>query len=258
MSEIHRPRTLESALGLLVDHPGARALAGGTTLVPQVHRGLRVAHVVSLEGVDALWGVDERAHSLAIGAAAPLSAVLDHEALDHAPLLVEALIAVGSPQHRNRATLGGEVVCNGEVCTALMALDARIHVSGPGGPREATVDALELLPTELVTSIEVPQHGDTWCYRRVAWREALAPAQLILAATLNLQDGIVGDARVAVGGEGVLSYRSALVEASLAGSAPVGRRAELLHNDVGWDDPRAAWRLRAAKNLLRTWLDALV
>lgn len=254
-TEVHRPSDLEQAVALLAQHPGARALAGGTTLVQQVHRGLRLAHVVSLEGVDALWGVAELEHTLRIGAATPMAVVLKHAATP--PLLVAALQGVGSPQSRNRATVGGDVVCQGELTTALMALDARVHIRSAQDTRVAPVEEPGLNPMELVTHIEVPVHGDAWLYRRVSTRQALAPADLLVAASASLHQGRVAQARVAVGGHGVLSFRSPMVEASLVGMAPDGQRAALLHNDVQWPDRLAGWRLRAAKNVLRAWLDSL-
>lgn len=257
MTELHRPATVTQVVELLAEHPGARLMGGGTTLVQRVHDGLRLAHVVSLERVDALWGVDVRPGCVVLGAATPLAVVLEHAGLDAAPMVREALAAIGSPQSRNRATLGGEVACQGELTTALLALDARVHIRSARGARVARVDALGLNPMELITHIEVPHHGTPWMYRRVAWRKALAPAHLVVAATVALQGGLVTEACVAVGGEGVLSFRLPVMEASVVGAPPQGQRARRLHNDVEWDDRLAPWRSRAAEKVLGAWLDDL-
>ena len=257
MTELHRPTTVTQVVELLAEHPGARPMAGGTSLVQWVHEGLRLAHVVSLERVDTLWGVEARPGCVVLGAATPLAVVLEHAALDAAPMVREALAGVGSPQSRNRATLGGQVACQGELTTALLALDARVHIRSARGTRVAGIDALGLSPMELITHVEVRHHGAAWMHRRVAWRKALAPAHLVIAATVELQGGLVTEARVAVGGDGVLSFRSPVMEASLVGAPPQGQRARLLHDDIAWDDRLASWRARAAEKVLGAWLDDL-
>jgi 4-hydroxybenzoyl-CoA reductase subunit beta len=104
------PRTLEEALALLAD-PGARVIAGGTDILPNLKRGLGApSALVSLHAVDALRGVSVGDAGLSIGAGTTLTQVAaSGDVKRMAPSLAEAAESVASPQIRNMATLGGNV-----------------------------------------------------------------------------------------------------------------------------------------------------
>jgi 4-hydroxybenzoyl-CoA reductase subunit beta len=110
--EHHAPSSLEEALRLLVElGPGARLVAGGTDLVPNMKHGLvEPEHLVSLRRVRELHGVRVAGGWLEIGATTALAEIAAHPAARaHAPALAEAMGQVGGPHHRRMGTLGGNV-----------------------------------------------------------------------------------------------------------------------------------------------------
>ncbi|MFO0637163.1 MAG: FAD binding domain-containing protein [Nannocystaceae bacterium] len=110
--EVATPRTLDEAATLLAT-PGARIVAGGTDLLPNLkHRLERPPLLVSLAAVRELGdvAVDTRARVLRIGAGVTLTAVSEHAAVrEHLPSLADAAGRVASPLIRNMGTLGGNV-----------------------------------------------------------------------------------------------------------------------------------------------------
>ena len=111
--ELHTPATVGEALELASSLEGARFIAGGTDLLPNLkHEMIEARHVISLAGIDELRGIcvaDDG--GLVIGPMTPLSAVassLDVQRV--APALAEATGLVAGPQHRNQGTLGGNVM----------------------------------------------------------------------------------------------------------------------------------------------------
>ncbi|CAM3416837.1 xanthine dehydrogenase family protein subunit M [Kibdelosporangium persicum] len=104
------PRTVDEAVRLLADHPGADVIAGGTDLVTLLRDGIRTpTHLVDVNGL----GLDEV--SWQPGGAVRIGALcrnaIDDPALGRAyPVLVKALRAGASPQIRNRATFGGNLL----------------------------------------------------------------------------------------------------------------------------------------------------
>ncbi len=107
---IETPSTVEDAVRLLKT-PGARVVAGGTDILPNLKHLLDTPPVlVSLAAVSALREVKVEEGALVIGAAVTLTEVSEHPLVrEHAPSLAEAAGLVAGPLHRNMGTLGGNV-----------------------------------------------------------------------------------------------------------------------------------------------------
>lgn len=107
-----RPDTLDEAVALLARDPRARAIAGGTDLVPNLRRGLGAPSLlVDLGGVPGLDTVQAGADgSFAIGAGVTLARIVRDDAIARAlPALHQAAATVAGPSHRSAATLGGNL-----------------------------------------------------------------------------------------------------------------------------------------------------
>ncbi|HET7366063.1 MAG TPA: FAD binding domain-containing protein [Burkholderiales bacterium] len=103
-----RPQTLAQALEFAAE-PGARLIAGGTGLVPNMRLGVEAPRtLVSLERVGELQAIEQRHDgTLRIGSGVTLQRIADDEVLPAA--LRAAAAAVGAPAHRSAATLGGNL-----------------------------------------------------------------------------------------------------------------------------------------------------
>lgn len=109
--QVHRPRTVEQALALLNEAPFTRVVGGGTELVPLIRSGLMPhAPVLTLRSLG-LNHIATQNGRLVIGAGATLAEVARSVCvLQQAPSLAQALLASASPQVRNVATLGGNLL----------------------------------------------------------------------------------------------------------------------------------------------------
>jgi 4-hydroxybenzoyl-CoA reductase subunit beta len=108
--ELQRPTSVAQAAALLAT-PGARALGGGTDLVPNLRRGIeRPTVLVDLGAVAGLDAIAFDDGAVAIGAGVTLARLAGdpHIAREHAAI-AEAAREVGAPQHRNAATVGGNL-----------------------------------------------------------------------------------------------------------------------------------------------------
>ena len=109
----HRPLSIEAALGQLAAN-GARLLAGGTDLVPQLREGRRdAAHVVDIKQIGDLVRIEAQSDGgVVIGAAASAASIAHHpHIVRYFPAVASACRLIGSWQIQNRASLGGNV-CN--------------------------------------------------------------------------------------------------------------------------------------------------
>jgi xanthine dehydrogenase YagS FAD-binding subunit len=137
---------------------------------------------------------------------------------------------------RGHAVLGGSDACiavyPGDFAVALIAFDAEVDVLGPQGQRTIAVEALHrepgrtpeietvLAPNELILRIRVPATplGSASTYHKIRDRESYAFALASAAVAVHLDDGIVRDARIALGGVATRPWRARDAERVLVGA----------------------------------------
>ncbi|HEY0855479.1 MAG TPA: 4-hydroxybenzoyl-CoA reductase subunit beta [Albitalea sp.] len=109
--ELRHPATLQEAVAALAAEPGARLLAGGTDLVPNLRRGIEQPPVlVSLARIAGFAAIAHDAQGLTLGAGLTLARLATEELLaDRWCAVAQAAQSVAAPTHRNAATLGGNL-----------------------------------------------------------------------------------------------------------------------------------------------------
>ena len=139
-------------------------------------------------------------------------------------------------EHRNLAILGLSESCvathPSDMAVAMAALDAVVHVQGSGGVRAVPLTELHRLPgddpsrdtvlerDELITAVELPPAPGGSVYRKVRERASFSFAVVSVAACLELSDGVVREARLALGGVAHKPWRATRAEQELRGAAP--------------------------------------
>jgi carbon-monoxide dehydrogenase medium subunit len=173
----------EAIARLAAGHGDAKILAGGQSLVPMMNmRLVRPAVVVDVNGLRELTGITPTPEGgLRIGALTRHAELAASPAvIERAALLAEAARHVGHAAIRNQGTLGGSLAHAdpaAELPAALLALDARVRMTGPRGAREVAADAFfrGLLTTaleadEILTAIEIPAQPPGWGFVELARR----------------------------------------------------------------------------------------
>ena len=163
-----RPATLEQALAVLAEHPGARALAGGQTLLNVMKaRAASPDVLVDLGGIPELRGIELRPDGeLELGPMTTYSELIGSAEARARPILGEVCAQIADTQVRNRGTIGGNV-CSSDPTNhlppLLVAVGARFTVIGAQGEREVPAEEFFLGvymtavgPGELLTKITVP------------------------------------------------------------------------------------------------------
>jgi len=165
--EYHRPSTVDEAIGLLGElGDEAKVLAGGQSLVPMLNLRLaRFEHLIDLNGVEGLDGVDAGGEDISLGALVRVHDVA-LGAVSAVPLLTQAARLVGHPAIRHRGTVAGSIAHAdpaAELPTAALVLDAVITAIGPAGRRDIPAASFfvdywqtALEPDEIITSVRVP------------------------------------------------------------------------------------------------------
>ena len=226
----YRAGSLAEASQLLQQHPGAKLLAGGHSLIPLLKLRLATpAALIDIGRLDELKGISVADGRVRIGALtthAELAA--SSELAERCPALAEAAGLIGDPAVRNRGTIGGNVAHAdpaSDLPTVLRALDATIAVTADGGERSIpAADFFEgMMETalgdhDIVTAIEVPAApaGQGQAYVKFS-HPASRYAVVGVAASVSVAGGSVA---VALGGLVPVTTRAAAVEQALAGQAP--------------------------------------
>ncbi|WP_375394785.1 FAD binding domain-containing protein [uncultured Sphingomonas sp.] len=137
--------------------------------------------------------------------------------------------------NRNHAVLGASPDCiathPSDMAVALAALDAVVHLDGPGGARIVPLVDFHILPGdtpdvetvlrrhELVTAVSLPalSFGARSAYRKIRDRASYAFALVSVAAAIDVDGGTIRDVRLALGGVAAKPWRAAIAEGLLRG-----------------------------------------
>ncbi len=255
------PRTLDEALAALRGASGpARLIAGGTDLLLDLQQGRQppIDTLIDISRVPELCGVRLEGERLFVGASVTHATIVRHPLIAAgAACLVEACALIGGPQVRNVATLGGNVahaLPAADATIALLALDATAELATPTGRHEVPVEDLFTGPGKVAFDrantivvgfrIRGRRAGEGSAFRRVMRPQGVAIAILNMAVWVCLEaDGVIAEARIAIGPGGPRPTRSPSAEARL-----IGQRAEAIDLSSVADALRSGTQLRSSKH----------
>jgi aerobic carbon-monoxide dehydrogenase medium subunit len=166
--EYAKPASVAEALELLAANDGARALAGGQTLINVMKaRAASPDALIDLNGIEELKGIELAADgTLTVGAMTTYGEIVASAEARARPILGEVCNTIADVQVRNRGTIGGNVCSNdptNHLPPLLAAVGARMAIVGAAGERVVPVEEFFLGvyltsvgPGELLTRIEIP------------------------------------------------------------------------------------------------------
>ena len=166
--EYVKPSSLAEALDALAANDGARALAGGQTLINVMKaRAASPDVLVDLDGLEELKGIELGADgTLSIGPMTTYAELIDSAEARARPILGAVCAQIADVQVRNRGTIGGNLCSNdptNHLPPLMAAIGAELTITGPGGER--TVPAQDFFlgvyltavgQGELLTRVTVP------------------------------------------------------------------------------------------------------
>ena len=285
MSSYVRPVSLDNALGCLSERPH-RILAGGTDVYPADAAAVGwgkpgidhpdSAPILDISAIDALSGIRGFPDRFEIGALVTWTEAIESDLPAWFHCVRLAAREVGGRQIQNRGTLAGNL-CNASPAAdgvpALLVLNARVRLEHRGGSREIPLEEFLtgnrrtcLRPDELMTAIVIPAPatGTRTTFLKLGARRYLVISIAMVAACLELKDGRIHDARLAVGACSEVAQRLTSLETRLQGAlaaeAPDIVRGEDFASLSPLDDVRASapYRRHGARVLVRRALDSLV
>jgi carbon-monoxide dehydrogenase medium subunit len=226
--EYTRAASVDDALAKLAAANGdVKLIAGGHSLIPVMKLRLsQPGTLIDIGRIPELSGIRRNGGKFEIGAGTVHHAVATSALLQQdCPMLVETAASIGDPQVRNRGTLGGSLAHadpSADYPAAMLALDAEIHVKGPNGARVIKARdffrglfAVDLGADEIIVAVQFAPVR-TAAYAKL-YQRASHFAIVGVAAALEVNNGAIASARVAVTGASSHATRLTQVEEALAG-----------------------------------------
>lgn len=216
--------SVAEAISLLQQHPEAKLLAGGHSLIPTMK--LRLASppvLIDISKIAELRGVRLEGDHLVIGAMTTYHELETSPLLkQHCPIIPQAVHLIGDPMVRAKGTIGGSLAHAdpaADLPASMLALNAQIKVQGPGGARVIAADdfftgmfSTAMQEGEILTEVHVPVRAGA----RMAYAKFPHPAsRYAVVGVAVVADG--GSVRAAVTGAGEHAMRLSKLEQALAG-----------------------------------------
>lgn len=261
IEQIYEARTVQEAISLLVAHPEAVLIAGGSDVLIKIHEGkMAGCSLVSIHGIKELTGITLDANqTIKIGPLTTFTHITHHRIIQkYLPMLGDAVDQIGGPQVRNIGTIGGNIsngVTSADSASTLFTYNAELELTGPTGKRIIPISQyykgpgkVDLKPGELLTAILVSKenyegfHGH---YIKYAMRRAMDIATLGCAVNCKVDPATntLVAVRLAFGVAGPTPIRCPQTEEALQG-APITKAllrqiGQLALQEV---NPRTSWR----------------
>jgi CO/xanthine dehydrogenase FAD-binding subunit len=272
--EILRPDSLDEALEMKAAHPGARPIAGGTDLMVELNFDrTRPEEIIDLARVPELADHERSNGALRIGSGVSYARLI-RELAGPLPGLAIASRTVGSPQIRNRGTVGGNLGTSspaGDALPPLFAADAEVEIESlERGSRVVPVTEFVsgpkrngLAPDELISAFWIRPADGPQQFAKIGTRNAMVIAVCSLSLHLSAERRVTA----CIGSAGPTPIRPREAEAfisSALAAGPLAPRDAARFGDLvaraaqPIDDVRgtAAYRRRALSVLARrtlTW-----
>ncbi len=258
--EVLTPRSVDEALRLKAELPDARFVQGGTDVMVELNFDRsRPPALINLNEVAELRGWSRENGALVLGSGLTYAQAMAGPVAEALPALAEASRTVGSPQIRNRGTLGGNLGTAspaGDALPPLLVEGACVDVASARGSRRLPLDEFlvgpkrnALAPDELVLAVRLTPSGSPQTFMKVGPRNAMVIAVCSIALAVDRERGEI---RAAYGSAGPVA---SLVVASLEEADGFPEQVAAACSPI--DDVRgtAAYRRHALRVLTRRALD---
>ena len=231
----------------------------------------------SIRNIRELRGVQVTGDVVTLGALATYTDLLSSDVIGREfPLVASAARETGAVAIQNRGTVAGNIANASPAADsppALLAYDAQLELVSKRGSRRLPYDRfhtgykkMDLAPDELIRAIHLPRRSGSrrHFYRKVGTRRAQAISKVCLAGVIEIEQGAIASARLALGSVAPIVVRARHAEAAITGKPLDGETVKAARTAVSSDispidDIRSTARYRStvAGNLLEELLTSL-
>ncbi len=224
-----RPTTLDAALEALEQRPHS-VLAGGTDHYPLRANRSRSETVLDISNIPGLGGIEQQDSGWRIGCLTTWTDIVKATLPPDFLGLKQAARQVGGVQIQNAGTIVGNL-CNASPAAdgipCLLALDASIELASARGRRTMRLSDFitgprqtQLRGDELAIGLHIPARNGIGSFEKLGARAYLVISIAMVSAWARLEDGVISDARIAIGACGPRAILLPELAAALIGQRP--------------------------------------
>lgn len=232
LNQVFNGSSVKEVIELLSEHKDeAKLIAGGTDLVVAIKEGKTDPKVmIDVSKIEELRQIKSNNNEIEIGSAVTYTEVIESELFNrNLHGLIKACRMVGSPQIRNKGTLGGNIANLAPAADSippLIALDARLEIGSLRGYREVSIadffssnKEYGLKSDELIISIKFPKPKENQflSFSKLGLRKALAISRVTVSTLVEVENKKIKNIVVASGSIGKYPMREPEVEEALIG-----------------------------------------
>ncbi len=197
--KVYKSNSVEETLEILKSVPKSKIISGGTDLIIELrNHNSDVDYLVDISSIEELKKIEKVNDEYIIGSAVPFSDILNFKFPDNLKGFVNALNQIGSPQIRNRGTIGGNLAnasTSADSAPVLLALDAKVGISTGDFEKEVSMTDFydfigEGLYHGIITYIkfkEIPLNSYL-SFEKLGYRKSLAISKLSISTNITLNE----------------------------------------------------------------------
>jgi xanthine dehydrogenase small subunit len=240
------PKTMKEAINYLKDFPDTKIIASATDLgVVHNKRKTKLTNLLSLQLISELYELESNSNEIKIGARVTHTE-FRHFIKDKLPEFANYLDIFASPQIKNIGTVIGNIANAspiGDTPPALLALDAKVCLTGPNGSREVPLSKFYLAyrktsmeKGEIITAVKfnLPSENSIARFYKNSNRKDLDISAVNFAVQLDWKDKSkkeISNIRIAAGGVAATPLRFIKTEESLKKKLDLEEAIKVLHNE---------------------------
>lgn len=227
---VKQARSVEEAVELLSQYESSKIIAGGTDIIIQIYeKRIHPKALIDISKVDELKKIEEKDDYIEIGAGVTYTDIMESSLFEgNLKGFKKACSLVGSPQIRNRGTIGGNIVNASPAADSippLIVLESTLILVSKRGTREVKIQdyfshgkTFGIREDELLTAIRFRKPKEVLTFAKLGLRKALAISRISISALVDLdEDNRVSFVRIASGSIGKFPMREYEVEEFLHG-----------------------------------------
>lgn len=220
IKDIYQPKTIKEALSYKATTPKSNYIAGGTDLIIDLRKNkIDLDYLIDLNNVTDLKYMIEKDKNIEIGPLTTFSDLKNSSLIaKYAWCLKQCSDNMGSPQIRNKATIGGNIINAGAAADSipcLIALDCILVIVSLFGERKISCEDYfknyvdeKLQDNELLVKIIIPKKQQLTGFYKLGKRNSLSIARINTAVAISFNNNIITNFNVSLGAVGRYPFKS--------------------------------------------------
>lgn len=248
MLKFLKPNTIWEAKVMLDKYANSKLLAGGTDLILELKREkIKIENIIDMGRISELKTITEEKDGVILGSMVTFTQLLESSVIKkNFKVLLECAKNMGSPQIRNMATIGGNIINAGsaaDIVPCIISLGGTLVIESINGTRHVSCENYfknysneKIKDNELLMYINIPRKKEKSGYYKLGKRNSLAIARVSVAMSLKLEENMVKNISICLGAVGRYPFKASEFEKQALGQKIEWLFSEeplkLLENDV--------------------------